>query len=140
MCIVDAWLEFHGCRGGASCPTTQREFYEDLAERLIDNSYDGLGRRNRVGGTASPARAPTNDHSIGVYEHLTPTKRKKRTREGFATKYTMQGRCMECNLPGTTQVCSECTENLSNTKTDHFLCSTRKWKQCFRAHIQKYHN
>ena len=24
MCIVDAWLAFHGFRGGALCPTTQR--------------------------------------------------------------------------------------------------------------------
>ena len=140
MCIVDAWLAFHGCRGGASCPTTQREFYEDLAEQLIDNSYNGLGRRNRDSATPSPARVPTNDHSSGVDAHLTPTKRKKRTRDGIETKYTMQGRCMECNKPGTTQVCSECTENPSNTKIDNFLCSTRKGKQCFRAHIQKYHN
>ena len=142
MCIVDAWLAYHGCRGGALCSTTQHEFYEDLAEQLIDNAYDGLGRRHRAsdGGTPSPARAPTNDHSSGVDAHLTPTKRKKRTRDGLETKYTMQGRCMECNLPGTTQVCSECTESPANTKTDNFLCSTRKGKQCFRAHIQKYHN
>ena len=104
MCIVDARLAYHGCRGGALCSTTQREFYEDLAEQLIDNAYDGLGRRHRAsdGGTPSPARAPTNDHSSGVDAHLTPTKRKKRTRDGLETKYTMQGRCMECNLPGTT--------------------------------------
>ena len=137
MCIVDTRLAFHGCRGGTSCPTTQREFCEDLAEQLIDNSYDELGRRNRGVGTASPARAPTNDHSSDVDTHLNPKKRKKRKEEGFATKYTMQGWCMECNLPGTTQVCSDCTENTSNTKTDNFLCSTRKGKQCFKAHIQK---
>ena len=51
-CIVDTRLVFHGCRGGAFFPKTQREFYEDLAEQLIDNSYDGLGQWKRDGGTA----------------------------------------------------------------------------------------
>ena len=95
MCIVDTWLAFHGCRGGTSCPTTQREFCEDLAEQLIDNSYNGLVRQNRDSATSSRARVPTNDHSSGIDAHLTTTKRKKRTREGIATKYTMQGRCMD---------------------------------------------
>ena len=77
--------------------------------QLIDNLYNGLGQRNRDGGMASPARAPTNGHSSVLDAHLTPTKRKKRTREGVATKYNMQGRFMEYNFPGMTQVCSECT-------------------------------
>ena len=80
MCIFDAWLVFHGCRGGAFCPTTQREFYEDLVEHLIDNSHDGLGRWSCESGTASSARAPTNDHLSGVDAHLTQTKQNKRTR------------------------------------------------------------
>ena len=131
-CIVDSWLWFHGCRGGVSCPTTQRE--------LIDNSYDGLDWQNRDVRKASPARAPRNDYSSGVDAHITMTNQKKITREGVATKYTMQVWFMVCNFPCMTQVCLECTENPSNTKTDNFLCSKRKGKQCFRAYIQKYHN
>ena len=105
MCIVDVWLAFYGCRGGVSFPTTRRELYNDIVEQLIDKSYDGLGQCNYDGGMASPSKAPANDHLSGIDAHLNLTKLNKITREGVAKKYTMQGRCMECNFPGTAQVC-----------------------------------
>jgi hypothetical protein len=44
--IEDLWLAWRGCKGSAN-GIQQREFYVTLAEELIDNSFDRIGRRER---------------------------------------------------------------------------------------------
>lgn len=46
ICVIDAWLLYSGAKGAAAV-LTQAQFYEDLAEALIDNTYDSTGIRRR---------------------------------------------------------------------------------------------
>ena len=82
MIVVDAWLVYSGERG--SYPKlTQRHFYEDLAYNLVFNSYDQLGLRTGgdVVGIQTEFLTPQKlSSAVGV--HLTPTKRKRKQKNG----------------------------------------------------------
>eukprot|EP00170_Pyropia_yezoensis_P002952 contig_12388_g2959 len=41
ICIVDSWMLYGGAQGVAA-DLSQAQFYEDLAEQLIDNTYDSV--------------------------------------------------------------------------------------------------
>lgn len=81
---------------------SQKRFYEMLAEQLIDNTYDTTARRSspRSGRSSSPAnseqaRAPINPLDgtprMGIGPHVTPTKRKRKRKDGTETKKALQG-------------------------------------------------
>lgn len=101
MIVVDTYLV---CSQSTECKETQKEFYDELAEDLIDNSFDGAaagGRRSRENTadvdpnvtlsrtTGSPSRSGYNG------THLTPTRRKKK-RKGETTIHAQQGNCKVC--------------------------------------------
>jgi len=69
MCVVIAWMLHSEARGGTAT-LKQSEFYEDLAEQLIDNAFDAVGfraRRNPGGAaTVEEARAPRFGMGIHV--------------------------------------------------------------------------
>ena len=48
MCVVDAYLLMTGCQGVDSDFSTARDFFQVLAEQLIDNSYDERALRKRA--------------------------------------------------------------------------------------------
>ena len=103
ICIVDAWFAFQGSRGGITCDIKHREFYEYLSEELIENTFDGItGPRRGFTGEEEAAGRPGS----GIGHHLTPKKRKNP--DGTDSRYSLQGRFMECRKHGTTSVCSEC--------------------------------
>jgi hypothetical protein len=56
----------------------QRTFYETLAPELIDNDFDFVSLRARTGGSVPSQLTPTS----GVGPHATPTKNRKRDKEG----------------------------------------------------------
>lgn len=71
ICEVDAWLLYLGAKGAAAI-LTQAQFYEDLAEALIDNTYDSLGIGCRgMSGARGAADEPASVR-CGVELHLTP--------------------------------------------------------------------
>ena len=81
----------------------QSEFYVCLAEELIDNNIDSRLQCQRNSGEDG---SDSNDESsvmmctgrvhTGIRCHLTPTKRRHRTRDGELTAQRLQGHCIEC--------------------------------------------
>jgi hypothetical protein len=54
----------------------QREFHEPLADQQIDNSFDSAGLRDRPSDLVTPGVTPRS----GIGAHLTPTKKKGKSR------------------------------------------------------------
>jgi hypothetical protein len=117
-------------------------FYEYLAEELIDNEYDStVTRRRQSQGVA--ARSPDAvgrdglpKSGIGVY--LTPTKKKRKSRNGTPTNQLAQSRCKIC-LVKTSHVCNGCLEMDPDEKYV-FICHSRSGRDCFAKHKALDHN
>ena len=87
MCVVDAWLVYSKCK---ETEEKEREFYELLAEEMIDNSHDqvrGRGRRPMDIDLIGNPDLITADGRMrsGISAHLTPTKKKKKSKDGSNT-------------------------------------------------------
>ena len=144
MCIVDSWLCYSQC---TKTKETQKEFYTSLAEELIDNNFDNVRHMRR-----SPRSTPTQFNMCckqvqlvdqtgapraGVNAHLTPTKRKRKNKDGQELSYSLQGRCKVCKSK-TTYVCSQCKDDNPNG-TEPWLCHSNKGKMCFANHMRDFH-
>jgi hypothetical protein len=141
MIFVDTWrlysqLSFVGQNSAES----QKEFYGRLAAELIDNTYDivGGGRRSINSGTIvgddTDRQSPPK---CGIDAHLTPTKLKRKDRDGNCTPYGRQGRCRVCKEK-TTYHCSMCREDPDITDLG-WICHTKKGKTCFPTHLAECH-
>jgi len=100
MCVVDAWLLYSGARGGGA-HLTRNEFYEDLAEQLIDNTFETVGTRARPASSGAAAAADAAPMRFGVGIYLTAT---VKGREGPASKqgdHRVQRACHVCKRRGT---------------------------------------
>lgn len=150
MMIVDTWLVFKG----ATCSSeSQQDFYTYLAEELIDNTYDQVGgassTRTRSSTTTSPeiVNKATGAGKSGIYTHLTPTKRKRKTKDGVFTNHSLQGRCRMCGLK-TRYVCSTCNDDLqvhhgetpNQTSAVQWICHTETDRMCFPEHVTEKHS
>ena len=143
--IVDTWLAYSQATG-TKC--TQNEFYMDLAEELIDNNYDRVRGTASRGQQQSYSSSPTNDNLIhprtgelraGVSAHLTPTKKKRKRRDGSVTNHLKQGYCDECGKK-TKYNCSECYDkSLEEGTAEKWLCHTDTGRNCFLNHMNKCH-
>jgi hypothetical protein len=84
MIVVNTYLFYSQ---STECKETQKDFYDELVEDLIDNNFDGAadgGRRSRdntrvVDRNPTLSRTPGAPRS-GVDAHLRPTKRKRMSR------------------------------------------------------------
>ena len=136
---VDSWLAWNGIFGSDPMfQETEKEFYVNLAEELIDNDYDvpAFRRRRRHSvGPSPPAVAYSQDGTprSGLGVHLTPT---KRLRKG-SSKHLLQGHCKICDKK-TTTVCSTCKEE-NPTGKDYWVCDTRGGRPCFAEHVAQKH-
>ena len=144
--IVDTWLAWSQATG-SKC--TQSEFYNDLAEELIDNNYD------RVGGTGSRQQPTGSENSpmtqnlinprtgtvrAGISTHLTPTKKKRKRKDGTVTNHLKQGYCDECRKK-TKHNCSKCLDEMGDEgATEKWLCHTETGRDCFLNHMNKAHD
>ena len=155
MCVVDAYLLMQGTQGDSM---EQRQFYELLAEQLIDNTYDVVGLRSRtkrrVGdddGTVSTATSTLKTidaldaHCPKKALHLTaptPTKKRKKNNK----KHKAQGRCMICGKH-TSFVCRECQRQQDpctcrdqQTLKQHWICRDKAGLlRCMGKHIAEKH-
>ena len=132
MIVVEAWLVYRGER--RSYPKlTQRHFYEDLVYDFIFISYDQLGLRTGrdVDGKKTEFLTPKK-LSRGIGVHMTPTKRKRKQKNGDRTPYALQKCCKVCKR-NTRHLCSECRTS------DTWLCHTSTQRQCFMEHIEAFH-
>jgi hypothetical protein len=90
-----------------------KDFYTSLSEELIDNTYDHVHNRHRRNADEQSVNASspelfdrtTGNPRAGTLAHLTPTKRKKTSRDGQELAYSLQGRCKVCRKL-TTYACS----------------------------------
>jgi hypothetical protein len=91
MIVVDTYLVYSQSTDSEG---TQKDFYHDLAEDLIDNNFDGAaagGRRSRENINPNPTLSSTTAAPrCGEHIHITPAKR-RRMRRGEATNYAQQG-------------------------------------------------
>ena len=120
MNVVYVWLAYQGVAGTMD---TQAGFYNYLAEEMIDNTYDRLmmrsaeGRRRNI--VDSDDETFDDDNLLfvrinsaprcGISLHVTPTKEKRKKRDGTKTQYLLQGECNLCRKK-TTHMCSDCED------------------------------
>jgi len=135
MCVVDSWLLYCGARG-ANAALTQRQFYEDLAAQLIDNTFDTIGVRAR----ATPSSAQVEEvgsslrYSVGI--HLTPTGKRRSGASVGDGDHRAQRNCRVCKRHKSSQVCSGCRGGFDG---DMFLCGPKTGRSCFEAHLRTVH-
>jgi len=135
ICVVDAWLLYSGARGGGG-HLTQSDFYEDLAEQLIDNTFETAGLRARPAPSGAAAAADAAPLRSGVGIHLTAT---VKHREGPASKegdHRAQRACHVCKRRGTSWVCSGCRKS---THRGVYCCGPRTGRRCFETHAREVH-
>ena len=128
MIVVDTWFVYSQATGSTEL---QSEFYVGLAEELIDNNIDSRlqcwrnsGKDGSDSNNEFPVMTCTGRVRTGVSCHLTPTKCRRRTRDGELTAQRLQGCCIKCGKK-TTYLCSACMDNDKESKTP-WLCHTEK--------------
>ena len=89
ICIVDTWLAYKLATGTEE---TQAEFYLALSEEMIYNTYDQLSSaRTKNSGYESPNQSlfhqSTGMSRSGINAHLTPTKKKRKLKNGQSTNH-----------------------------------------------------
>jgi len=134
MCIVDSWLLYSGARG-ATAILTQKQFYEDLAAQLIDNTFDTVGVRARATSAAEPVGEVGAPLRYGVGIHLTPT-RKRRGASAGDGDHRAQRTCRVCKRHKSSHVCSGCR---GGDDGDMFLCGPKTGRSCFDVHLRDVH-
>mgnify|MGYP006061302161 CR=1 FL=1 len=131
MIIVDSFLLYHHL---VNKEETEPDFYNLLAEELIDNTYDSVSPRRRRAEVvqASPeAVGPDGNLRSGCGVHLTPTKRKRKN-----TNHRLQGDCKVCGIK-TSHSCSDCK---TGRGSEMWLCHSTTWRDCFAKHITAKHS
>ena len=155
ICVVDCWKVWKQITikfNSEVCVESQKQFYSRLATELIENNFD------RVGGVARAVRNRRRDVDDGELEcselidpitlqprsgtstRLTPTKRKRKNKDGEYTNNTYQGRCLICK-DKTIYQCSLCRDNAPYDKKNSvgFICYTSKGALCFIHHLKDKH-
>ena len=146
MMFVDTWLVYSQCTNAQESNYTQKQFYTDLAEELIDNRVDSPGGHARQQGQAANSISPavnrrTGQARAGVAAHLTPTKR-KRTHKGQLTNVSHQGKCRVCKKMKTRHICSQCADEAESEPTAKtpWICHSQTGRMCFAWHVQEHHS
>ena len=107
-------------------------FWCQLATALVDNSWDETGVRR------SPSSSENASISIvlgqprsGTDVHLTPIKRRRRTKTGILRGARMQNKCKLC--PKKTKWI--CSKFLDNGRGQVLLCHSQTQRNCFERHF-----
>ena len=150
MIMVDCWRVWRLITLSASgddCIENQKQFYSRLASELIDNCYDrrsGIDREARQQQHQSALNELIDAHTMqpraGTGIHITPTKRKRRNKEGEYTSNTFQGRCLVCSEK-TIYQCSKCVDDALAVDKERvaYVCFTNTGKMCFMNHVCEHH-
>ena len=144
MNVVNLWLAYQVITVMAE---TQSDFYNYLAEEIIDDTYDrfvvrsaeGM-RRNIVDSNDetfdddNPLFGRNNGAPICVIAiHVTPTKKRRKKRDGKETQYLLQGGCKVC-WKKTTHVCLDCADT-DAVKNEMWVCHPKTNRSCFVQHV-----
>ena len=141
ICIVDTWFAYSSI---LETHENQNDFYEYLAEELIENIYDDNRSVNRTLGDPrrrlnidlelSPRTKNDGSGRCGLSIHLTATKRKRISNQGNVSTNVLQGRCKIC-ANKTTMCCSKCEDDDKIEKAV-FLCNPKTNRMCFAQHVK----
>ena len=145
MIIVDTWQVWSKMTTNLEGQPmeTQKHFYSKLATALIKNTYDdriGYGRLQRQQNT-SPSQVlnpVTQQPRFGEGIHLTPTKRKRQSKNDKSKTWSLQGQCVSCKRKTIWQ-CSKCVDDEDDRKCSGWLCPSTKGTMCFADHIAGCH-
>ena len=122
--VVDAFFVYTAL----VCNESEKDFWNYLAEELIDNSYDVVNpRRRQRNSVESPELLHANGTPrAGVSHHLSPTKTKQRRKPTFSA----QRQCKICKMK-TTTTCSSC---------QMYVCNSKSGRTCFARHMAEAHS
>lgn len=147
MIVVDTWLVYDRCVQAqqAGQRETQKEFYSNLAEELIDNTFDTRRSVARRRNTSGKENIPNGAYcprtcvpTSGVGPRLTPTKRKRARKDGTLTNQNYQGHCAAKGCNGKAKfVCSVCRDKTGGKEI--FFCHSDTGRDCFAKHLTKCH-
>jgi hypothetical protein len=151
MIVVDCWKVYSKLtfdindEGEQDNTETQKQFYGRLAAELIDNN-EGMAmrptRRRQTDDNQSPViDRDTGRPTSGIGPRITPTKKKRKNKDGTTSNSCWQGYCDVCHEK-TTHVCSVCSNDASVNK-EVFVCNTKRWQQvsmCFHDHLRTQHD
>ena len=145
MCLVDTWMVW---KLATESNQKQPDFYRDLSEEMIDNTFDAGGTTRHVWREQIRPRTSTDSSLFsrstgsirgGIRAHLTPTKKKRKKRDGTLTNLAKQGYCIECKMK-TKYLCSECVDDDPHEENgETYLCGSETNRTCFADHMTKAH-
>ena len=149
MNVVHVWLVYQGITGTAE---TQANFYNCLAEEMIDNTYDRFMMRSaerrkrnivdsddKTFGDDNPLFGRINGAPrCGIALHVTPTKKRRKKRDGKETQNLLQGECKVCRKK-TTHVCSDCADT-DAVKIEMWVSHPKTNRSCFAQHVHSPHD
>jgi hypothetical protein len=133
ICVVDAYYVAKGCNIFAEPPA---RFFGNLAQELIDNKYNS--RSTRVQEQASAGAASSNA-SLFHLHHLTPTRKKRKDKNGKPLRFALQGQCREC-CQKTSYVCRTCKDTVLSGPEPWYCHSKNGGRECFNDHCEKVHS
>jgi hypothetical protein len=131
--VVDAWLVYSGGRG-IRTRMDQREFYEQLAEQLIDNAFDSVH-------FVTARQTSSHQMSPLVAESAHISRRRRRSARGSAvpsTTFALQRKCCICSAK-TAHICSSCLDDRAESGST-WLCHSTKNRYCFGLHLRAHHS
>jgi len=135
MCVVDAWMLYSGESEGTAT-LKQSEFYDDLAEQLIDNTFDAAGNR----ALGDPGRAASAEEEraprFGTGIHVTPTLKRRHGVSSNEGDHRAQRACRFFKRRGTSSVCSTCRESPG---VELYICGPRTGWRYFDEHMKEVH-
>jgi hypothetical protein len=125
---------------------TQKQFYSYLIAEMLANKLDDNVRptRNNEEVPAPVIEAipglvdrTTGRARSGIDTHITPTRSKRRPRDGSISNKSLQGQCIVCKRK-TTSLCSTCVDDPECTHKG-WICHTNTLRQCFTTHVTNVH-
>ena len=149
MNVVNVWLEYQGITGATD---TLADFYNYITEEMIDNTYDRFmmliseGKRRTI--VDSYDKTFDDDNPLfgringaprfGIAIHVTPTKKRRKKRDGIETQYLLQGECKVFRNK-TTHVCLGCVDTYA-VKNEMWVCHPKTNRSCFSKHVHITHD
>jgi hypothetical protein len=125
--VFDSWLVYSGGRG-IRTGMDQLEFYEQLADQLIDNYSDSGGLRDRPSDLVTPGATSRS----GIGAPLTPTKKKLKSKSGTITTFALQRKCCIRSAKAT-HICSSCMDD-RDASGSTCRCHSKNNRRCFGLH------
>jgi len=124
-----------GCSQGGP-HLTPNEFYEDLAEQLIDNTFETAGMRARPALSGAAAASDAAPLRFGLGIHLTATVKRRKGPASTEGDHRAQRACHVCKRRGTSWVCSWCR---NSSHREVYCCCPRTGRLCFETHAREVH-